>query len=228
MTRGWLPVLGVAIACACGPIDESKSGNLGNGTFAYGCISGNDPFCPSSSFVLSPDNPFPTQIALNAAFTLTYFPNDCLNCPSYPTVEVLAVSPDFIGTEEGPPLQYTALRPGTPWFYVQVPGQQILDITSINVEEIAGIRVTNTAGVTAQSFTETVGSTDTFSAQALDSSSLSLAGDVVYAWSSTDPSVLTVADGSRTVSATFASPGTTTVTVSAQGVQTAFTVTVSP
>jgi hypothetical protein len=222
--RRWFPLtLAAAAGCAVVP-DEAQPGALGNGSFTYQCINSEDSFCPNGGQLTggggvgSALRPFPT-VALGGRFSIAYFAND----PStYPSAAVQSVSSDFFKASGK---DFAALRPGSPWFVAQMPNGEVLDIAGIDVAPIAAIQITDTsAGVPG-----VVGATRTFSATPQDGFQQSLAGVVLFVWTTSDPSVLSLPPDGVPVSSVqvlLAKAGTATLSATSQGVSASVRVTV--
>jgi hypothetical protein len=166
-------------ACTLTP-DESKSGTLGNGSFSYDCINAQDPYCPDASTLDM--QPFPSAIAYGGRFNLTYTPTDPT---TYPSVTIQPVSSDFFVSQGD---VFGALRVGTPWFVAYTQDGKVVDLTSVTVAPIAAVQVADTAAGSA----DLVGTTHTFGATAQGALGQPLAGEVLYSWSSSDPSVAAI------------------------------------
>jgi hypothetical protein len=185
------------LAAACAP-QEQQQGTLGDGSFAYACVSTADPECPDD---LS-DTPtaFPT-LALGGTFSLTYTANDGTSAVVSPA------SPDFFVAEGQ---TFTAIRTGTPGFIAQTPSRQIIDFTEVTVEEVQSVHVTDTT----DSFGDT--SMHTYTGTAIGTLDEPLAGVVLYDWTTSDPSVLDFQGGqdlpSNSIVAVYRKHGTATLT----------------
>ena len=199
---------------ACDQVpDESKSGTLGKGNFSYVCINSGDPSCPDSSGF---EQPFPFAVALGGRFSVVYTPSDPT---AYPNVDIEAVSSDFFESDGN---VFGALRVGTPWFVAFTQDGTVLDFTSVTVQPIATVQVSDT---TPSPGPYVVGSTRTYGATAQGALGQTLAGDVAYSWASSDPNVVAVQtpDGqtaSSTVNVLLQHGGTamlTAFTTTAQG-----------
>jgi hypothetical protein len=166
-------------ACSYVP-NESKSGTFGNGNFSYVCINSQDPSCPNSSGF---EQPFPSAIAFGGRFSVTYTPSEPT---SYPNVDIEPVSSDFFESDGE---VFGALRVGTPSFVALTQDGTVLDFTSVTVEPIAAIQVSDTTPALGP---YAVGTTRTYGATAQGSLGQTLAGDVPYSWTSSDPSVVAV------------------------------------
>ena len=187
-------------ACTYVP-NESKSGTFGKGNFSYVCINSQDPSCPDSSGF---EQPFPTAIAFGGRFSVTYTPTDPT---AYPNVDIEPVSTDFIESDGA---TFAALRTGTPSFVALTQDGLVLDFTSVGVDPIAAIQVSDTTPALGRYI---VGTTHTYGATARGALGQTLAGDVPYSWTSSDPSVASVQTGdSSTADVLLQHGGTATLT----------------
>jgi hypothetical protein len=173
-------------ACSVTP-DESKVGTLGHGVFTYDCISAQDPYCPTD--VLD-EQPFPSAIAFGGRFNLTYEPSDVT---AYPNVAIQAVSADYFVNQGN---VFGALRVGTPWFVAFAQDGTALDLTPVKILPIAGVQITDTSVLPL----EVAGTTHTFGAAAMGALGQPLAGEVLFTWSSSDPSVAAIQNANGEVS----------------------------
>jgi hypothetical protein len=214
LAGSWLASLTLA-ACAPGPTPNDQAGTLGNGSFSYACISNDDPECPDSLDAAA--TTFPT-IALGGTFNITYMSTNS----SYPTATVMAVSPEYF-VNQGE--DFTAILTGTPSFVAETPAGAVLDYTSVTVASINSIVVSDT---TSADDSEPYHSYLSTAMGAVDEP---LGGRVLYNWSSSDPTVLTLQGGQETpassVHVVWLKNGTATLTAASGSVSGSLSINVS-
>ena len=221
---GWpsvgLPLL--ALACGCGSpgAQAEQPGQLGNGTFRYECASQTgDPYCADPSLAgLSFDH---ISVALGGAFALSF---DSSN-PSYPAETTLAVSRDDLLSDGAD--DFTAIRTGTPSIYARTPAGDVLDIATITVASVHSIKVRDVTSL----FPGDSGRAHSYGATAMQMAGVSLAGEVPYVWSTSDPTVLEIVPGqalpASTIDTRWGKDGMATLTASFGTAKGSMTVTVS-
>jgi hypothetical protein len=231
MTRAHRPLLLAAFALtACGPIEEEE-GVLGNGEFVYTCVGGQDPSCAAivTSTGSTQSLPFPSKIAFGGRFGVEYStePGSLWGVPGY----VQSASADWLPYDAAGGA-YTATRVGHPWVVATDSDGGLKDMVSLTIAPIASITI-----AAAQAPTRVIqfeptpspmpyvaGTTHTFAATALDPDGTPLAGDVLYSWASSDPSVVSIVGGagspSDSVTVDYVAGGTAALyawTATAQG-----------
>jgi hypothetical protein len=195
-----------ACSAASAPTD-TKAGTLGNGSFSYDCLDARDPSCANASTL--DQGTFPSAIAFGGRFGLTY---TAAQPTTYPNVSVQPVSSAFFASDDN---TFGAIRVGTPWFVAFTQEGTVLDLTSVTVAPIASVQVTDTTPAPAP---DVAGTTHTFGATAQGALGQPLAGEVLYTWSSSDPSIAAIqstngsTSPSSTVSVLLEQGGTATLT----------------
>jgi hypothetical protein len=200
-------------SCSSGP--GEVNGNLGNGAFAYDCLSPDDPACPSPDFIQigpSPDT-FPAALASGAHFKVSYTANDTTQGGN-PSVK--PVAPEYLSSLSADG-SFTALKPGIDAVVARssVNGL-VFDFTDITISPISSLGVTTTDGEPLPTNLElSTGSTKTLLANALGPRSEKLAGSVDYTWTSSDDTIVHLEEGNPTahVDVDAVKAGTATLTV---------------
>jgi hypothetical protein len=212
-TGWWLTSL-VLAACAPTPTPNEHAGTLGNGSFNYACISSDDPACPNTLGTTAAT--FPT-IALGGTFNITYTSTNS----SDPSATVLAVSPEFF-VNQGE--NFTAILTGTPSFVAETPAGAVLDYTTVTVASIDSIIVSDTTPASPEPY-------HSYLATAMGAVDEPLGGRVLYSWTSSDPSVLTLQGGQETPSSSvhvvWLKNGTATLTATSGSVAGSLSINVS-
>jgi hypothetical protein len=208
---GWLASLAFT-ACAPTPTPNAQVGTLGNGSFNYACISDDDPDCTLGTTPAA----IPT-IALGGTFDITYASTNS----SDPTATVLAVSPEyFVNQGES----FTAILTGTPSFVAETPAGAVLDYTTVTVASIDSIVVSDTTAGSSEPY-------HSYLATAMGAVNEPLGGHVLYTWTSSDPSVLTLQGGQETPSSSvhvvWLKNGTATLTATSGSVSGSLSINVS-
>jgi hypothetical protein len=201
-------------ACAPTSTPNEQVGTLGNGTFNYACISNDDPECPNA--LGTTPATFPT-IALGGTFSITYTSTNS----SDPSATVMAVSPSFFANQGE---DFTAILTGTPSFVAETPAGAVLDYTTVTVASINSISVSDTTRVSSEPY-------HSYLATAMGAVNEPLGGRVLYTWSSSDPSVLTLQGGQETPSSSvhvvWLKNGTATLTATSGTVSGSLSINVS-
>lgn len=220
LTEKWWALAFMALSsCSSGP--GEVNGNLGNGAFAYNCVSTDDPACPTSSDLQigSPPATFPAALANGAHFKVTYTANDSAKGGN-PSVK--PVAPEYLSalSADG---SFTALKPGADALVARssVDGL-VFDFTDIIISPISSLGVTTTDGQPLPTtFDLSTGGTKTLLATALGPRSEKLAGSVDYTWKSSDDTIVHLEEGNPTahVDVDGVKAGTATLTVT-QGTMT--------
>jgi hypothetical protein len=111
----------IAVAAASLAVACSKPSALGNGSFAYECVSAPGAACSSNGPSI------PASLPVGAHFKLTYTPSDT---GAFSTAAVSPVSSDFFSVQNG---EWVALRSGGSAVYA-TSGGLALDYTFLHVE----------------------------------------------------------------------------------------------
>jgi hypothetical protein len=213
--------LGFVALSSCGSADD-VTGNLGNGSFSYVCVSTDDPACASnatgSSQVGESPASFPALLAEGAHFKMTYDPKS--SDGGNPTLK--PVAPEYISalSADG---SLTALKAGKDAVVARstVSGL-VYDYTYVTISPISSLGVTTLDGSPLPtSLKISTGGTTTLVASALGPRDEKLAGAVDYTWTSSDDAIVHLEEGNPTAHVDFdgMKAGTATLTVT-QGTMT--------
>jgi len=246
--------LGAALPClclfACSGLGDSSSsspgrtGDLGHGTFAYQCVDvQQDPACGGSAAPSS----FPAEVAVHGRFKLVYSANGAASDVGNPNIE--PVSKEFLSVITD---QLQALRPGTANVVVRTTTDgRVIDFTPIHISPVSAIQIVAVGGVVAGAGGDAgaradggatggngaalpPGASTQLLVQAFDPIAKPLAGVVGVTWTSSDPTIASVASASATgatplATVTAVKAGLATITASTEDKVTAqVTITVAP
>lgn len=202
---------------SCGSADD-QTGNLGNGSFSYVCVSADDPACANATggtgtTGASPSN-FPAAVASGAHFKVTYQANDSTQGGD-PSLK--PVAPEYISalSADG---SLTALKPGIDDLVARssVNGL-VFDYTEIVISPISSLAVTSAGAPLPTTVQLSVSGSERLVASVLGPHNEQLAGGIDYTWTSSDPTIVSLGEGNPTAlnDVTGVKAGNATLTVTA-------------
>lgn len=216
----WFPLLWLGALTSCGA-DEGELGDQYNGRFEYVCTRAGDAVCAEG---VGPTGILPKDIALGAEFGVRYSGDApaSSNDVSF-AVKVVPASPALIQTVSAE--RFLALTPGHVALLGRGSNQIVADLIHVRIAPVAHLDLTvDGQPVGALDATSSV----TVRAEPFDAGSRPLAGALVYAWASSDPSIFTVqtTEGSAVATLSGLEEGAALLTASAGGVEQSIQVTV--
>jgi hypothetical protein len=134
---------------------------------------------------------FPAAVAVGGKFTLTYTPGSAVPASEAGNPILEAVAPEYM--ESLGSSQFQALKAG----YVGITARStvdntIIDYTIVRVEPIASLALKQGASVVPAGLALTQGSSTTLEVTAADASGNALGGASAVAWTTSDPTLLTL------------------------------------
>jgi len=222
----WWALAFVALSsCSSGDV----KGNLGNGSFSYVCVSGDDPACSSSGSGgagTSPAN-FPAALANGAHFKVIY---SAYNSEAGGNPTLKPVAPEYISTLSADG-SLIALKPGIDGMVARssVDGL-VYDFTYVTISPISSLGVTTSDGEPLPTTLQiSNGGTTSLLASALGPRSEKLAGGVDYTWKSSDDTIVHLEQGNPTahVDVDGVKAGSATLTVTQGSMTVSIPITVS-
>ncbi|MEO8876342.1 MAG: hypothetical protein ABI461_12205 [Polyangiaceae bacterium] len=217
---------------SCSSSDDIN-GNLGKGTFAYQCVSVDDPACPHSGSTSSGQDPtspanFPAALAEGAHFKVGYTAYQS-TAGGNPTLK--PVAPEYIQaiSADG---SFTALKAGKDALVARSSVDSLVfDYTVITISPISSLGVTTLDGASLPgNVSLSLGSTASYLATALGPRNEKLAGAIDYTWSSNNPKVVKIEQGNPTahVDVDALSNGDAIITVTQGTMSVQIPITVAP
>jgi len=166
-------LLGLALLSGCPPTpDHFQAGELGKGTFAYACVNGTDLTCGSDEFTV------PFVVAVGGRFGAKFQTNkgEALNV-TIPTTELVTRA-------DG---SFRAIAPGMFPLLAVDGNSRVIDFKHVQAKKISDIHLVSTDDqVFPSSFRLAVGSTQTFTVEALGDDGAQLRGALDYTWRGLD------------------------------------------
>jgi hypothetical protein len=223
------------LLAGCTPL--GSPGALGDGAFAYACSGAHaDTSCTQSIFQIT-DNDVPALIAVGAHFDVQY--GATLFADDSPATNLTPAAPALLATEPSPLDGATGFRfaaPGTVAILANAADGSVINFLHFAGGTFDHVSLKDFAGNEATTVSLP---SDIPSLVALPQSAAgqTLAGGMDYAWTTSDPSVVTVSPvtfelgggsaPSNNVDLVAGQPGTATVTVTVLGKQASVAVTVT-
>jgi hypothetical protein len=208
-------------ACDQDAEKNETPGELGKGVFRYLCVDTEDEACGGAEIA----SEFPNSVATNSSFDLAYDPFDTQSVGSAFVIEPVAekfASP----TGDG----FRAHTAGTTAFLArQTSDGALVDFVHLRISNVSSLEVVDADG-SALATTLNVGEEHSLQVSALDADDSVLAGASSYAWTTSDPGVLSlglVSDG-REMEIGAVAPGTAELSVETSGVAKTISFTVKP
>jgi hypothetical protein len=208
--RTWIPLTACTLASfltGCGPF--GTSGALGNGAFAYECAGSNDAFCEGLVFPVSGQLP---DVAVGGTFNILYngeMPETKDGIEFQ--VAVVPASTELVETVTGVGFRVTAA--GDTSFLARGANGVVADFVTVRVLTTDHLEVLSGGSSIIQLNLQT-STQENLRVVPLDENNEKLAGNLTYAWSSSDESIVTIGgSSSNDASVQAVAPGTATVTV---------------
>ena len=205
-----LAVTGVVAGCSLSttPTPDGRKGNLGKGVFNYRCLDGtnDDVACRGLAGGTSPTK-FPDSVAVGGRFRVTFTPSSDTQSAGNPTLR--GVSTEYLASDSNG--EFHALKAG----YVGIVAKStvnsdVIDYTLMRIVDVKSLQLTLPADpfpdagtgdagdasavpdAGASAFVLVVGGTQTITASPAGPRNEKLAGTLDYAWTTSDPSVLSL------------------------------------
>lgn len=225
MTRRLLSLAAAAMcATATAGCFIGTKGDLQQGAFAYDCSAQRaDAACDE---VFGDMTTIPDGIAVGAIFSLEYGDEGDFGTVVDPSVFITPAAPSILEAAGG---GFRFARPGVS-AVLGMRGAEVADFIHLHGEAIDHLQLDNGLGGFVGSVDLAAGASEAVVASPIDAAGFTLAGDLAYAWTSSDESVVTVdplgIDGANHATLQALQPGTATVTVSVDGASVDIPVTV--
>lgn len=210
--------------------DDGSTGELGNGTFAYGCTSERDPLCSSEDS--SASQPMPNSVAAGATFSVFF--KAVSSAAQDGSASIVPVSTDLLVVENSAESAFRAVKPGYAGL-LGMRGSTVVDVVHVHSVKPDRIRIDagpDESGVTHPNTSAiAVGQGELFNLNAtpVDEANEALAGSLSYQWTSNDSAIIEIVSSAATDTITVrgGSPGETALRVSVGGMDTEIAVTVT-
>lgn len=205
------------ISCA----DSGTAGDLGNGSFAYRCVSDRDPMCSlDSNFANSYLKELPGKVAVGASFEVAFKAESSAAADG--SAVIVPVSEQLLGSEssDAGAVVFRAKKAGFAGLLAS-RGSTVVEVLHFALADVDHVRIEASGSViTSTSSVEIgVGSLLELSAAAADASDQALAGSLDDAWTSDDPAIAQImtSPATDTITVRGGAPGETSVHASIGG-----------
>ena len=157
--------------------DSRTRGDLGRGSFVYGCYNDSDTSCDDAGTDL------PKAVAVGSRFDVRFAIN------SGPTPSVISPAPDFVRRVD----EAFEVRQAGEFALLAVNGnREVIDIKHLRAAEIDQIRVQRKSELPSANLTLAAKESVQLLALPFDHGGVKLGGALTYAWTSSDERLLTV------------------------------------